>query len=78
MELRAVSFGYGGDAVLRDVDLRIARGEHAAIVGPNGAGKSTALHAILGLTPYEGALSVLGRDPWNERDLLLREFSKAA
>ena len=33
------------------------------LIGPNGAGKTTALNAILGLTPYEGELRVLGRDP---------------
>jgi len=45
------------------------------LIGPNGAGKTTALNAILGLTPYEGQLQVLGRDPWEERGLLLREVS---
>jgi ABC-2 type transport system ATP-binding protein len=45
------------------------------LIGPNGAGKTTALNAILGLTPYEGQLQVLGRDPWTERGLLLREIS---
>jgi ABC-2 type transport system ATP-binding protein len=36
------------------------------------------LNAILGLTPYQGQLQVLGRDPWTERDLLLREVSYIA
>ena len=43
------------------------------IIGPNGAGKTTALNAILGLTPYQGQLKVLGRDPWTERDQLMRD-----
>src|SRR5256712_712759 len=42
-------------------------------IGPNGAGKTTALNAILGLTPYQGELRVLGRDPWSERDRLMRD-----
>ncbi|MEI9963693.1 MAG: ATP-binding cassette domain-containing protein [Caulobacteraceae bacterium] len=42
-------------------------------MGPNGAGKSTALNAILGLTQYEGDLKVLGRDPWVDRDVLMRD-----
>src|SRR6266480_3058607 len=45
------------------------------LVGPNGAGKTTALNAILGLTPYQGELKVLGRDPWNERNELMRDVS---
>jgi DNA-binding transcriptional regulator YhcF (GntR family) len=39
----------------------------------DGAGKTTALNAILGLTAYEGELHVLGRDPWTERDRLMRD-----
>ena len=55
------------------IDLTIAPGRIVGIVGPNGAGKTTALNSILGLTPYEGELTVLGRDPWIERDLLMRD-----
>jgi len=66
---------YGTTVALDGIDLRVEEGRILGIVGPNGAGKSTALHAILGLTPYEGTLSVLGFDPWNERDLLLRHVS---
>src|SRR6202035_3940323 len=43
------------------------------LIGPNGAGKSTALNAILGLIPYQGELRVLGRNPWTERDRLMRD-----
>ncbi len=55
------------------IDLDIAPGRIVGIVGPNGAGKTTALNSILGLTPYQGTLSVLGRDPWTERDDLMRD-----
>ena len=55
------------------IDLTIAPGRIVGIVGPNGAGKTTALNSILGLTPYEGELTVLGRDPWTERDRLMRD-----
>ncbi|MDQ6893070.1 MAG: ABC transporter ATP-binding protein [Acidobacteriota bacterium] len=75
IEARGLRKRYGTTVALDGVDLRVEEGRIIGIVGPNGAGKSTALHAILGLTPYEGALSVLGRDPWNERDLLLRDVS---
>lgn len=64
---------YGETVALNYVNLRIAPGRIVGLIGPNGAGKSTALAAILGLTPFEGSLSVLGRDPWKERDALMRE-----
>jgi len=43
------------------------------LIGPNGAGKTTVLNAILGLTLYQGELRVLGRDPWTEREQLMRD-----
>ena len=48
-------------------------GRILGLIGPNGAGKTTALDAILGLTSYQGQLRTLGRDPWNERDQLMRD-----
>jgi ABC-2 type transport system ATP-binding protein len=45
------------------------------LIGPNGAGKTTALNAILGLTSYDGQLTVLGHDPWSARDQLMRDVS---
>jgi ABC-2 type transport system ATP-binding protein len=64
---------FGTTVALDGVDLRVEEGRILGLIGPNGAGKSTALHAILGLTPYQGELRVLGRDPWNERDQLMRD-----
>ena len=50
VELRRVTFGYlHGQAVLKDVDLRIAPGELVAIAGPNGGGKTTLVRVVLGL-----------------------------
>jgi ABC-2 type transport system ATP-binding protein len=66
---------FGTTAALDNVDLRVEEGRILGLIGPNGAGKTTALHAILGLTSYEGELKVLGRDPWNSRDDLMREVS---
>jgi ABC-2 type transport system ATP-binding protein len=51
----------------------VEEGRILGLIGPNGAGKTTALNAMLGLTPYEGELHVLGRDPWTERDRLMRD-----
>jgi ABC-2 type transport system ATP-binding protein len=51
----------------------VEEGRILGLIGPNGAGKTTALNAILGLTAYQGELRVLGRDPWAERDQLMRD-----
>jgi ABC-2 type transport system ATP-binding protein len=56
----------------------VDEGRIVGLIGPNGAGKTTALNAILGLTPYEGELTVLGRDPWTQRDRLMRDVSYIA
>ncbi|HEX8814136.1 MAG TPA: ABC transporter ATP-binding protein [Terriglobales bacterium] len=58
---------------LDGINLRVDEGRILGLIGPNGAGKTTALNAILGLIPYEGTLKVLGRDPWNEREQLMRD-----
>ena len=58
---------------LDGIDLRVESGRILGLIGPNGAGKSTALNAILGLIPFEGGLKVLGRDPWTERNALMRD-----
>jgi ABC-2 type transport system ATP-binding protein len=66
---------FGTTVALDGVDLRVEEGRILGLIGPNGAGKSTALNAILGLTPYQGELRVLGRDPWTERDQLTRDVA---
>jgi len=55
------------------INLRVEQGRILGLIGPNGAGKTTVLNAILGLTPYEGQLTVLGLDPWASRDRLMRD-----
>jgi ABC-2 type transport system ATP-binding protein len=78
IEARGLRKSFGPTVALDGVDLRVEEGRILGIVGPNGAGKSTALHAILGLTRYEGELTVLGREPWAERDRLVRDVSFVA
>src|SRR5579863_955923 len=73
IEARGLRKAFGATVALDGVDLQVAEGRILGLIGPNGAGKSTALNAILGLTPYQGELRVLGRDPWNERDQLMRD-----
>jgi ABC-2 type transport system ATP-binding protein len=75
IEARGLRKSYGGTVALDGLDLRVEEGRILGVIGPNGAGKTTALNAILGLTRYEGALNVLGYDPWTQRDRLVRDVS---
>ena len=73
IEARGLRKAYGTTIALDGVDLRVDEGRILGLIGPNGAGKTTALDAILGLTPFQGELKVLGRDPWAERDRLMQD-----
>ena len=75
IEARGLRKEFGTTIALDGVDLRVEEGRILGLIGPNGAGKTTALNAILGLVPYQGHLRVLGRDPWTQRDLLMRDVS---
>jgi ABC-2 type transport system ATP-binding protein len=75
IEARGLRKAFGTTIALDGVDLLVEEGRILGIIGPNGAGKTTALNTILGLTPYQGELKVLGHDPWAERDLLMRDVS---
>jgi len=73
IEARGLRKAYKNTIALDGVNLRVEEGRILGLIGPNGAGKTTALNAILGLTPYEGELRVMGRDPWSEREALMSE-----
>jgi ABC-2 type transport system ATP-binding protein len=73
IEARGLRKTYGATVALDGIDLHVDAGRIVGLIGPNGAGKTTALNAIVGLTPHEGDLRVLGRDPWSERDRLVRD-----
>jgi ABC-2 type transport system ATP-binding protein len=73
IEARGLRKTFGTTVALDGINLRVEEGRILGLIGPNGAGKSTALNAILGLTAFEGELRVLGRNPWAERDQLMRD-----
>jgi len=73
IEARGLRKSFGTTVALDGVDLRVEEGRILGLIGPNGAGKTTMLNAILGLIPYQGELRVLSRDPWTERDRLMRD-----
>ena len=68
-QLHQVSVHHAGAAgnalALRELDLAVAQGEQIALIGPSGAGKTSLLHTLAcALRPESGALSVLGKSPW--------------
>jgi len=73
IEARGLRKQFGTTIALDGIDLHVEEGRILGLIGPNGAGKTTALNAILGLLPYQGELQVLGRDPWTQRDQLMRD-----
>src|SRR5258708_20945695 len=73
IEARGLRKSFGATVALDGVNLRVEECRIFGLLGPNGAGKTTALNAIPGVTAYEGELRVLGRDPWAERDQLMRD-----
>ena len=75
IEARGLRKTFGTTIALDGIDLHVEEGRILGLIGPNGAGKTTALNAILGLTSYEGKLSILGRNPWTERDQLMCDVS---
>ena len=69
IEARGLSKRYGATRALDNVSFTVEPGRIVGLIGPNGAGKTSALKAILGLTPFDGELHVLGLDPRSQRDL---------
>ncbi|HHJ19783.1 MAG TPA: ABC transporter ATP-binding protein [Gammaproteobacteria bacterium] len=69
IELKDVSFSYGGPPALEAVTLSVQRGEFLGVVGPNAGGKSTLLKLILGLLkPIRGTVRIDGQAPEATRD----------
>jgi len=73
IEAKGLTRSFGATRALDHVSFGIEPGRIVGLIGPNGAGKTTALKSILGLTSYEGELQVLGKNPYTQRDALMRE-----
>ena len=76
IELSHVAKSFGSNPVLRDVNLRIAKGTSMVIIGGSGTGKSVLLKCILGLvTPDAGTITLNGEDVTKaDRDAFLARF----
>jgi zinc/manganese transport system ATP-binding protein len=61
VRLYGLALGYGGEAIVRDLDGAFAAGQATALIGPNGSGKSTLLKAVAGLiAPMAGRIAIDG------------------
>jgi ABC-type sugar transport system ATPase subunit len=74
--VRGVRKAFGGNQILRGVDVDIPEGSFAVLVGPSGCGKSTLLRLVAGLeTADEGRIEIAGRDvtqlPPRDRDVAM-------
>ena len=71
---RALSSGYGGKTVLKELSGTVKTGRITALIGPNGSGKSTLLRALCGLGRYSGELKLKGREV---RTMSRKEFGRS-
>lgn len=61
LEVNSIAKSYGKRLVLRDVSLKVKRGEVVGLLGPNGAGKTTSFYSIVGLVaPDQGDILLDG------------------
>jgi iron complex transport system ATP-binding protein len=61
LEIEGVSFKYDAEWILRDINLKIRKGELWGILGPNGSGKTTLMNLIDGIiSPQQGAIKIGG------------------
>ncbi|HEX2790812.1 MAG TPA: ABC transporter ATP-binding protein [Steroidobacteraceae bacterium] len=73
VEARDLSKRYGKFMALDRVSFTLQPGRIVGLIGRNGAGKTTVLKTILGLTPYQGSVQVLGMQPERDRNALMSE-----
>lgn len=60
LHIEGLTAGYGGDPVLRGVDLTVGSGQLAAVLGPSGCGKTTLLRVVAGFHHASGGRVALG------------------
>jgi ABC-2 type transport system ATP-binding protein len=70
---KGLAKNYGTKQALRPTNLEIPAGRIVGVIGANGAGKSTLLNCLLGLSDYQGELSVMGLNPLMQRAALMEQ-----
>jgi ABC-2 type transport system ATP-binding protein len=73
IEVEGLTKSFGNRTVVRNLSMRVKRGEIYGFLGPNGSGKTTTIRMLCGLlTPDEGRGSCLGYDIRTEADEIKR------
>lgn len=75
---KGLSKRYGDFKALDNISLNVESGRIVGLIGPNGAGKTTALRCLLGLSTFDGELTVLGKRPDKDRISLLNDVAYIA
>jgi len=73
IKARGLAKSFGSFQALKQVSFDIPLGRIVGLIGANGAGKTTLLNAVLGLSFYQGELSVLGLNPAKQRGKLMHD-----
>ena len=73
VEVEGLTKSFGGKVVVRDLSMRVRRGQIYGFLGPNGSGKTTTLRMLCGLlTPDSGRGSALGYDIRSQNEEIKR------
>jgi ABC-2 type transport system ATP-binding protein len=75
---KGLSKRYGDFKALDNISLNVEPGRIVGLIGPNGAGKTTVLRCLLGLSTFDGELTVLGKRPDKDRISLLNDVAYIA
>ena len=74
IETQDLSVGYHGKALLKDIALKVKKGEILVLIGPNGAGKSTILKNIIReMQPISGGIYIKEK---NVKDFTSKQYAK--
>ena len=75
VDIEHISKSFGANQVLKDISLKLARGENVVVLGKSGQGKSVTIQCIVGLlTPDTGVVKVFGEEVAAMDDLKLKEL----
>ncbi len=66
--IKDLSFAYGNNVILENLNFEVFKNDYIAIIGPNGGGKTTLLKLLLGfLQPTSGKIDIFGTSPLKMR-----------